>query len=110
MIWILLAVVLAVPTWLGITRSGPETYVRRWIGRCLIGGLAIGAMFSGAVWVGSVHVPTGANLLWGPLAGASTGAAVGLVTAAVWLVIVRLRRGKLGAPSVQSGVAADRRE
>ena len=100
MLWILLALGLAIPAWLGITRRGTETHVRRWVGRCLVGGVAIGAAFSGMMWLGVVHFPTGANLLSGPLIGASAGAAFGLVTAAVWVVIARLRSRRSNSPAV----------
>lgn len=100
MLWVLLALLLAVPAWLGIARSGTDTRVRRWVGRCLVCGTGIGVFLSGIMWLGSVHVPTGANLLWGPLLGASVGAAFGLVTGALWLLIARWRRGSSDSPAV----------
>ena len=100
MLWILLAVVLAIPAWLGISRPGTETQARRWVGRCLVWGIAIGAALSGMMWLGSIHVPTSANLLWGPLLGASGGAFCGLVTAAVWLVSARLGKRGSNSPTV----------
>ena len=97
--WILLAVVLAIPAWLGITRPGTETHVRRWVGHCLLGGIAVGAVVSGMMWLGSVHIHTGSSLLLGPMIGGSAGAAVGLLTAAVWLVIARWRKGRSSSPA-----------
>jgi hypothetical protein len=99
-LWILIALVLAIPAWLGITRSGTETDARRWVGRCLVWGIGIGAVFSGMMWLSSVHVPTSTNLLWGPLIGASAGATFGLVSAALWLLVARWWKGRSDSPSV----------
>ena len=100
MLWIILALVFGITAWLGIARHGTEAQTRRWVGRCLLGGIAIGVVFSGAMWLSSVHVSSSVNLLWGPLIGASAGAAFGLVTAAVWLVIARVRLRRSDSPAV----------
>ena len=100
MLWLALALILAIPTWLGITPPGRDTAPRRFVGRCLLYGVVAGALMSGAVWVASPHVPTGSNLLYGAAMGAVAGAALGLVVGIPWMLIARVKPGKHEPPAV----------
>ena len=90
MIWLAIALILAVPAWLGLTRAA-DSPPRRFIGRCVVLGLILGMLVSGGLWLASPHVPTGWNLLRGPVWGAAGGAAVGLIVGLPWMIRQRYR-------------------
>ena len=100
MLWLALALILAIPVWLGTARPGQDTAPQRFVGRCLLYGVVAGALMSGAVWLASPHVATGRNLLYGPAMGAVAGAALGLLVGVPWMLIARAKPGKHEPPAV----------
>ena len=99
MLWLALALILAIPVWLGIARPGRDTAPRRFVGRVLLYGVVTGALLSGVVWLASPQVPTGSNLLYGPAMGALAGAALGLLLGIPWMLIARAKPEKHEPPA-----------
>lgn len=91
MIWICIALILAIPAWLGLVRPG-EAAPRRFIGRSLIVGVILGALFSVALFLTSPHVPLGRNLLYPPLLGGAACTLLGLSIGLPWMFFARSRR------------------
>ena len=100
MLWLALALILAIPAWLGLAPPGRDMAPRRFVGRCLLYGVVAGSLMSGAAWLASPHVPTGRNVLYGPAMGAVTGAALGLLVGVPWMLIARAKPRKHGPPAV----------
>lgn len=98
-LWIALALIIAIPAWLGLSRPGSDTTARRLVGRCLLYGVVAGALASGGMWLASADVPTSSSLLYGPAIGAAAGAAVGLCVALPRMFIARVRQGKHEPPA-----------
>jgi hypothetical protein len=93
--WIFLAVIIAVPAWLGITRPGIQTATRQFVGRCLIRGAAVGGIAGGVVWL-AASPPWGmAIVAYGAISGGSIGSATGLIVAACWALRARLRQEQI---------------
>ena len=57
-----------------------------------LAGLVVGGVFTFFIWVASVHVPTGWNLLFGPLYGAALGLVPALLVWFAYALRVRIRR------------------
>jgi hypothetical protein len=79
MLWIVLALILALPVLLGLVPGTDATGAQRLVLRCSLAGGAVGLLASGLLVIASPHIPLGANLAFPVLWGAIIGAGIGLL-------------------------------
>jgi hypothetical protein len=89
-LWLVVAAIITIPAWLGITRPGAATTARRFIGHCVLGGAAAGVVLSLVVWLAYPHASPAHSLLSWPVIGAIAGAEVGLLAVIARTIAVRL--------------------